>query len=368
MINLLLVGQADHDNFGDSLIFSLYVKMLNSLGQYNIFLLKPSNIFVKRLNDDGINNISVVDSYDEIDILNISNIILVPGGFLGCPDITDILWQFKWNKNSYIKNILENINNYDKKTMIHGVEFGPFLRPFVLPHVRKFLTNNNIANIYSRNNSGREYITSFIDRKVEVLPDFVMSIKSFDKYNVCDKKYELGLHATGKLFAKNHIAKKFLNLIEKYILNKGIKNVLIFSDQKVSGDVLTNINIFIERLKSSNINIDFKNYDGHQKTINCISSCSTIVTSKLHVGVVGLSYGTKIISISSHPKLSRFYTDIGLNIFSINYFLSSSRQKLKLIDKVYNMNEDMYFNEIKYKSDDVYQVYKKTFLDFLNSN
>ena len=365
---LLLVGQADHDNFGDSLIFSMYMRLLNkNQPSLEIYLWKPSDIFIKRLTDDNL-TVRSLSSVSEVKTAGVRLVVLVPGGFLGCPDITDIFWQLKWIKSSYIQQALLAVEEINVPTMVHGVEIGPFLRPLVSVHVKRFLSLPVVKNIYTRNTSGKKYAKNKIDIDTEVIPDFILGVSNFYKYP--DKEsssFELGLHATGKMFAGNYLAEKFLDGIGQFIENKKITSILIFSDQVAPAHHIEFIEKFISKYSQKNVRVEFKNYAGINEILKNISLCENIITSKLHVGVCGLSFGKKVVSITSHPKLVRFYKDINLQKYSINFFTSSTSSKIRLIDSVYSVTNDEYFSDMK-SVDNVADIYRDNLNIFLRKN
>ena len=364
---ILIAGQADHDNFGDSLIFSMYLKLIRQITPESITkILHPSQIFIERLNNDNETATSVLlNQKGDIDY-DADYIILVPGGFLGCPDITDPAWQIKWINKSYIKRILEAISKASKATLVHGVEIGPFLRPLVAKPVRTFLRGSFIKKVYSRNYAGANYAQKYLHLDASVIPDFVASVTCFYPEDTSVlSTYDLGIHATGKIFSDNILARNFLSDIESSICEAKIKSVMIFSDQAIPPTHKNSINSFCARLREKGVESTVKDYEGILTTLTNIRSCSTIITSKLHVGVCGLSYSKKVISISSHPKLSRFYDDSGLSEFNTNYFFSSRKFKRELIVRILEMGNSEYFSGYKNNSLEVYSKYKSSLVDFL---
>tara|TARA_Y100000592_G_scaffold38902_1_gene61775 strand:+ start:5173 stop:6213 length:1041 start_codon:yes stop_codon:yes gene_type:complete len=329
-------------------------------------ILNPSQIFIDRLNNDNEPVSSVMlDQEGSIDD-DADYIILVPGGFLGCPDITDPAWQIKWIKNSYIKKALKAISEISKPTLVHGVEIGPFLRPLVAKTIRIFLKGSFINKVYSRNHGGANYAKKHLHINPTVLPDFVSSVTQFypeDSLEV--NTNELGIHATGKIFSNNILARNFLSDIETCISKANIKSVMIFSDQLIPSTHKSSISKLCARLTEKGVKCTIKDYEGILPTLKNIQSCSTIITSKLHVGVCGLSYSKKVVSISSHPKLSRFYSDSGLSSFNTNYFFSNRKSKIDLMSRILKMNNSQYFNSYKNNSLEVYSIYRSSLVDFL---
>ncbi|MDF6297193.1 polysaccharide pyruvyl transferase family protein, partial [Escherichia coli] len=99
----------DHDNFGDSLIYYCYLSLLKEMG-HDADILNASEQFTGRINFLGL-HVKNVDTKNIKTIEhNYNGVIFIPGGYLGCPDFTDVLWQKKWVKSDYFKSIFDTID------------------------------------------------------------------------------------------------------------------------------------------------------------------------------------------------------------------------------------------------------------------
>jgi polysaccharide pyruvyl transferase WcaK-like protein len=63
--------------------------------------------------------------------------------------------------------------------------------------------------------------------------------------------------------------------------------------------------------------IKFELFENFNSCRDFIDGSELIVTSKLHVGIVGIATGCKVISIPTHSKTIRLYKQLGLENFCI---------------------------------------------------
>jgi polysaccharide pyruvyl transferase WcaK-like protein len=74
-------------------------------------------------------------------------------------------------------------------------------------------------------------------------------------------------------------------------------------------------------------------YNGIDDLMERIADCDTIITSKLHVGIVASALGRKVISLPVHPKTSRFYEDLSLKEFCLEGERRNPSEIARLLEK-----------------------------------
>lgn len=357
MAKYLLVGQADHDNFGDSLIYYCYLSMLREAG-HDADILNASKKFIDRIVYLNMPVSSVTDKNISKIQSQYDGVIFIPGGYFGCPDFTDIMWQKKWIKSDYFKSVFENIDKLSIPVYVHGAEAGPFAKPLVFKYFKNVICT--ARKVYVRNVGSSLYIENNMKVKSDVLPDFIFSLKNFFKEIESKKKFKLGIHITGKVFADNFLARKFMSTLIDVINDNKIESVLLFSDQNIPERFRKSLAFFKNSLDNT-VNLEIRDYDDMSSVILNASECDTLLTSKLHVGVTGLVYNAKVLCIASHPKLKRFYQDNKLSKYYLNYFLTSVKTKKEKINEVLNISFDKYQSEVlKNNIDNALSIYKKT--------
>src|SRR5699024_10102591 len=70
-------------------------------------------------------------------------------------------------------------------------------------------------------------------------------------------------------------------------------------------------------LNEKGISLSIIPYQNPDKLINNLQEMDKIITSKLHVGIVGYALGKRTLSIPFHPKTIRFYEQIKREEFCI---------------------------------------------------
>jgi polysaccharide pyruvyl transferase WcaK-like protein len=74
-------------------------------------------------------------------------------------------------------------------------------------------------------------------------------------------------------------------------------------------------------------------YNGVDDLMERIADCETIITSKLHVGIVASALGRKVISLPVHPKTSRFYKDLAVQEFCLERERQNASEIARLLSK-----------------------------------
>lgn len=62
--------------------------------------------------------------------------------------------------------------------------------------------------------------------------------------------------------------------------------------------------------KAAGFTVRAENYENVESFVDLLASLSLVITSKLHVGVVALAHGAKVVPLFGHPKIRSFYAEI----------------------------------------------------------
>ena len=322
-----LVGKADFDNFGDVLIFGIYVRELAKHGVQPL-IFRASKVFVARLKQLGMQfgSTSDVDHFcDSVDVA-----MFIGGGYLGAPDRTDILWQWKWFKDRYFEEAARGLTRRGRRYVLEGVELGPGLRPFVHRPVGALL--KNARSIAVRNPSSLSYLRkNWPMLPAMMIPDVVLSLAHTTGDVLSSTLQEnrhpasqtgdgrLAVHITGKTFGGNRFAFRFRQALLRYVAEEQLR-VLLLSDQAIREPHRPIIEAFHEDVNRLGGIVDVYEYDGVLATLGALHPQDRLITTKLHLGVVGLLKGADVLCLSSHPKLERFYRDFDLSDRYVDYF------------------------------------------------
>ena len=308
-LNIGLIGRADHDNFGDSLMFAFYVHYLRKMN-INVFLIEASDIFINRLLDLKLEcrnlKLSEIHSLDKA--------IFIGGGYFGQPDLNTKSWLNNFKENAFFENITRTLIQNNIKYSILGVEVGP-LDDLECQNIVKFILRN-ATSVIVRNKASKEYTDKKLNTKSIFLRDIVLKVTEdfSSELKIKPQQYDsshLVIHGTGKFFKVNPVSKLLLKRIAQHVKLKGYQKVTVVFDQSTYPELVSEAEKFALKLgEQLKIKTDVARYSGIRELLTILMSCSHIITTKLHLGVVGLSYKKKVFCISNMPKNKRFYTEL----------------------------------------------------------
>lgn len=307
-MKVLLHGYLYTQNFGDI----LYAKMTyNKCLEKNYecgFLSSTSDDFridPKVLNELDNPNVALMSDIDEYDCL-----VMYGGGtfyqymedgyrrFLRF--IFPILYFLKQNKPVYIL----------------CCEFNNICTKWLEPYLKYIVDNVTVCNC--RNKQSYEYLKSLGCTKMNLIDDIILDV---DKPNVGEKRQVLV-----------HIYHKYLTKITKKIIIPAIKDTLPNYDIVFMCDENSDI-------ESGELQKYGKcyNYKSTNDILTLIAESKIIITTKLHIGVVGVAFDKSVVCYSNNTKARNFYQDINeLNrwnlIDKIKY--NDIVEKLKMYENV----------------------------------
>lgn len=123
---------------------------------------------------------------------------------------------------------------------------------------------------------------------------------------------------------------KFAEAVGMFFLKYPDYHIVVTSDQILSGDEL----LFEKFKRLSGVRCTFHRYNDPYEMSNLIGQADLIITSKLHVGVVGALMGKSVISVPCHPeKTMRFYKEINEADRCIPLFDATSNKIFELMQE-----------------------------------
>lgn len=325
---IVLAGRCDHDNYGDSLMFSFYARALQS--SHNVALLNASDTFLERIREDGI-EASTIYLNELSNAKELAGVIFVGGGYFGEPEIGKRKWSINF-ASGYFPKVLRILQNENIPYYIQGVEAGPISDPNVRMKIHDILAN--AQDVVVRNKASLDFCREIGVTTATYLPDVVLSgAKDFysSNYENADsgtpKRYDVSIHVTGRLFSKNPLAKINLRSVLKAISKSNLSKVSFFFDQMENQERLLATAHRVAAKLQRNLDCDVIEYRGHHQLLKLLGNSAVVVTTKLHAGMTAISFGNKVLSISSAPKIKRFYRESGLAPYHCDYFWSLPRSK-----------------------------------------
>lgn len=308
-MKIILHGATNGCNFGDFLFANMFYENLRKQNYDVIFFEFPkigiSKFFKKFLNYQRKQHLS--------DLLTADILIYISGGYFG-------------ETNSGLKDSIKRFIRYiplgmlfimkKKPIMIVGVGGSPVSNKFLRNKFIKLL-NYSSLNIFRDEVSANYYRENGVTSEIIVTADTALSIKNNIKCKIsCDLENEINFFNCKK--------KIFLHVsgepnIDKLILDKVVPSLNIFLEKNtdymviVGKDNIENNDYTRNIMEKITVNRKIRyEYSNPLELYSLLDRVDIIMTSKLHVGIIGTSFSKSVISFPYHPyKTKRFYEAIG---------------------------------------------------------
>ena len=308
MKKVMLHGATNMSNYGDYLFAEFFYRKLIDNGIEPIFYTDRKygigEYFSKYLNYKPTGSLS--DAYKECDAL-----VFISGGYFVGPSSHAYFDEFKLIAR-YFKPAFRFMK-MNKPIYVLGVGAGPFdSRPYS-KKAKKVL--NYAAPITVRNIESKRFCEEYgVASSIEVTADTALVVRQYlDKYKTDVPKFEI---EAGKKMLLFHIdsnatvkdkfrriiapaVKRFLETNTEYRLYlaaDGVKDEKLYSDyRQIFADMNPTVLI----------------YDDPWVLTRQIERADLIITTKLHMGIVGSTLGSSVVSFPFIPnKTRRFYNQI----------------------------------------------------------
>lgn len=277
--------------------------------------------------------------------LNSDGFVLISGGFF---------WNDGKNKNDaqtryerYIAPALHYLKR-GKPVYVLGIGGGPVDTPWLREKMVQVL--NKAKTVTFRDESTKKIFEGYgVTNKMEVTADTMLTVTP-DQLEPFEEKYQLDLAACGR-------KKILLHLPDGSWENSCVSNLIVpalirfLDEHKDYYPVLSHDNIrpmekkerdliaeIKKKLKDSQIQFyDYKYYDSFQMC-SLLNQMDCIITSKLHVGVVGCSLEKCVVSFPVHrEKTDNFYSMIGESERCVNVRDLDTQKAFEQIEKFHCM-------------------------------
>ncbi len=299
-MKILLCGATAGSNFGDLLLAGLFQDCVSGIvGKDNTFWFRSfrsfSPFFEERLENHN------RCRFSEIDLM-----VYISGGYFFGQDFRVKHYIARFFRYCYIglKCIL-----FGKPYVIVGVEAGPSgsrlmraLQAYIIKKARYVSLRNRESWEYVRNNI-REDAAYTADTAL-CIPDSFGDAPA----GIPDKKRRLLFHIRNTPAGNRALIAKLVPAINM-LLEKEPFTVALSADQ-YSGEQKELLDEVAGHLRAA----DIEKYEYRDPLFLCrlIKRSDVVVTTKLHVGIVGARYGRSVISFSGFTdKIARFYRQIG---------------------------------------------------------
>lgn len=346
MSHISLHGAYFPNNYGDVLILNIESNWIKEITGKEISLPYATKIYRKTLQSN---------SYKETESIKKADYMIYgAGGYLGEPPVKKAKWSLKFIRD-HLKPVLQ-AKKYKVPYSIIGAGAGP-ITPFYGKQSLKYIANN--ADIVAvRDDESKAYLDNLVKNpeKVFVTADVALSLtkesipsqvreKISNEYLNFDG-IKIGVHIGADRHSSEDGDKVQMIIdetIEFFKKNESLTPVLIIDNEN-------NVQLEAVEYIKKELNKDCVVYTHHDiwETTALLSELDTVLTNKLHIGIVNYAMGNIPISFPYHTKTERFYSQIDLNQLCTPIGETKRGSTFNLLNQV--------VNDIRLDRKDKYQI------------
>lgn len=329
-MKVILNGATAGTNFGDFLFAKMFQDFVSEkVGFENVYWYRTrfamSDFYEKRLNNPNKDRVKNMDA-----------LIYISGGYFAGNDklFRDYVFRFL----RYFVVGLKCIRHKIPYAVI-GLEVAEPKKKWMRYIEKKILKNADM--IVVRNEESLRCLESYgitdaiqtSDSAFTLEPSFFENATLPKEIEECQKKILL-FHVSAAIDANTLLEEKVAPIINAFLKNHPEYTVLVTADQfsPYQGEVLDSI---CDKLECDRI-IKYY-YEDPIALCKVIRCADTIVTHKLHVGIVGATLGKSVISFSGHSeKIQRLYHQLGEDGRSAPLSALCFEQGCAMLEKYYD--------------------------------
>lgn len=306
MLNIYLFGSFMNDNFGDFLIYEEEIRCLYTRfgDKIRIFTSDISSFYDKYTK---VERKSHKEALKEADV-----VIFGGGGYFGVgvprfvPNI-QFMQLFGRRALSIVKS--------GKPFMVAGAGAGPLNYGFSCNVARQVCERAKIVSV--RDEESREFLQQIgVKRSIEVHADWILGAQfiwdqqgdSWVGENRIHKKILL-VHLVTMPEEKETGVEAVIEDIKKFCGEHGEYQPVVLCDQTKQDVYDRTQAVYKELAEVSPLYYSYRSPGG---LLELIEDSDLILTDKLHLGIVGINLGKKVVSVANHPKTLRLYKQVNM--------------------------------------------------------
>jgi len=328
-MKIMLHGATCYSNFGDVLyadIIASYIKDISKDWQiyfYNQGRYGASRHFQIALGNDYI--------YEKIRASECDSLVYIPGGYFG-------------TRTGKVKEAREFFSRFfsiglkfmslRKPILIIGVGGSPIRRPLLRSTAKRIMKSARCVTV--RDKLTKDYWSRCGVKSIHDYGDLLSTIKDFSHRFVINEECENSI----KKYSKKHYKIIFLNYfhdIERMVLpalNNWLAknpNTLVIVGWENDAPKTEAVNNVIKKINCETI---YHQYTDHWHLCGLLNRVDAVITTKLHVSLVGAALDKAVICFAEHyDKTIRFYQQIDKEQNCVDLTKQSIDSGLKHIEK-----------------------------------
>lgn len=304
-------------NFGDTLLVRIMCQWLaEAVGRDNVYLAVPGHAEEQREIGYPVVNPSLRHT--------VTHLVFAGGGYLGEPKLP-LRERYSWYWRNYRRH-LSWVRDYSgARKAIFGIGIGPISDPFFRNSMRRLL--NGMQPLFVRDEISLEYAQRYRlnAERARLGIDLALSVSPVQY----PPRYSFGVHVSSM---PEHVLAEVIEVLltQPRYPGRPQPSIALIADTPVSPGSLKRYKELAQHVASPS---NSSEYNGVDDLMERIADCETIITSKLHVGIVASALGRKVISLPVHPKTSRFYKDLSVQEFCLERERQSASEIARLLSK-----------------------------------
>jgi len=314
-MNIIVHGSYFSNNFGDTLLVKLAC-------DYIISIYKEANIFLatKPTKEEAYYLKYPVVTSD----IKVDRIFYTGGGYFG-EQPGNFIKIYLWSIRNWKRHLSWYSKYKDVKTGVFGVGVGPISSKWFRNNIINFIGNAEMVMV--RDIESFNYLNEYGIKNSNIIigVDYALKLMYEESH---DKERLLILHLPIKKLNAEFIS-DLKTIIKKYSAKK-------YQIKIISDSLKQNINYEKNKFiyKYLNDKYEFIKYENPDQLVVLLKKAEIIITSKLHVGIVGLSLGANILSVAQHPKTQRLYKQLGVSDYSTPLYSYNSNRIFEAVNNL----------------------------------
>lgn len=318
-----LHGSSRNHNYGDVLLMAIYKSWIEEAGG-EVIMDMANSYYGKYLNVE--HSMSIKEAVKKADF-----IVYGGGGYFGEPRKSSLRWRAKFVLHHLMPGILARMKG--KPYGLFGIGFGPLNNWFIRKIAMYVVNGAKIVSI--RDDESRNYLEKYgYKGKIHVNPDSALSISDtqsryYVKRQTNNERRRIALHIPldrGEDYER--VRPTLLSFLKEISSSLSGVDFHFLVDHSI-GENSYQYKFFDSLKDDLKVDWPIKQYTVPEDTLDFISTCDVVLTTKLHVAITSYALGVKPIGISKHPKTKRFFKQVGLstNHFDLYDILDEEKRK-----------------------------------------
>lgn len=314
-IRVALHGSYFTDNFGDILLMQLYLRWLREAAE-GVQVLMP---FLPAATS---HHFDVAEGRGYGALLRTDALVYGGGGYFGEPPADQRRWGARLAARHLAPGLLAAA--LGREVIVNGVGAGPVSAS--LPRWMLARVATRASQVVVRDEESLAFMRGLgvLEGRLHLGADAALCLEPSDLPASAVDEIEgwlsglpagprLGVHLTGDSARSAGHAAVIEDVLAFVAARPGLR-VIAITDQKGAAGQLAATRELAERLPGR---CDVYLYRSPWPLAALLARLDLVVTMKLHVGIVAATLGTPVLSVRSHPKIERFYRQLGASDASL---------------------------------------------------